>query len=115
MELILSSWLYLLIAILFGVFGTVSMKLSSGLQNLKPTAALFVFYLISLAALTLALQGIDMSIVYAIWSGVGTVLIVIISYFVFNESMSIKKIVSLLFVVTGVFGIHLANAFHSIH
>jgi len=106
------SWFYLVAAILFGVFGTLCLKLSGGLQKWKPTLSLSIFYLISFVALTLALQGIDMSIVYAMWSGVGTILIAIVSHFVFDEAMSLLKVISLLLIVVGVLGIHLTNAFH---
>jgi small multidrug resistance pump len=105
------SWWYLLIAIAFGVLGTTSMKLSYGLKKWKPSVCLILFYLISFAALTLALEGIDISIVYAIWSGIGTVFVAIIGYFVFEEKISVKKCLSLLLIVLGVFGIHLTNAF----
>jgi small multidrug resistance pump len=106
------SWLYLLIAILFGVLGTVSMKLSHGLQKLKPCICLALFYLISFTALTLALQGIDISIIYAVWSGIGTILVAIIGIVIFKESISMRKIMALLLIVAGVLGIHLSNAFH---
>lgn len=106
------SWWYLFIAIPFGVLGTVSMKLSNGLKKWKPSLSLVIFYLISLAAMTIAIQGIDISIVYAIWSGVGTILVAIIGILVFKESISVKKVISLLLVVGGVVGIHLTNAFH---
>jgi len=107
-----SSWLCLLIAIPFGVLGTVSMKLSEGFKKWKPSVCLLVFYAISLATMTLAVQGIDVSIVYAIWSGVGTILIAIIGVLVFKESISARKVISLILVVAGVVGIHLTNAFH---
>ncbi len=106
------SWVYLLIAIPFGVLGTISMKLSHGLKKWKPSVSLLIFYLISFIALTLAIQGIDISIVYAVWSGVGTVLVAIIGVLLFEESISIRKVISLMLVVLGVLGIHLANAFH---
>lgn len=79
----MESWFYLLVAIPFGVLGTISMKLSNGLKKWKPSLCLFCFYLISFAALTMALQGIDMSIVYAIWSAVGTVLVALIGIVIF--------------------------------
>jgi small multidrug resistance pump len=107
-----SSWWSLLIAILFGVLGTISMKLSYGLQKLKPSICLTIFYAISFIALTLALRGIPISIVYAIWSGIGTILVAIIGVFLFGESVSLKKIISLLLIVAGVVGINLTNAFH---
>lgn len=109
MQFFHSGW-YLTVAILFGVLGTVSMKLSHGLQKWKPSLSLIVFYLISFVALTLALHGMDVSIVYAIWSGVGTILVAIIGVLIFEESLSIKKIISLCLVVIGVLGIHLMNA-----
>jgi small multidrug resistance pump len=103
-------WFYLGTAIFFGVLGTVSMKLSQGLKKWKPSVGLVVFYVISFIALTLAIKGIDMSIVYAIWSGVGTVLVAIIGFFIFKEPITTRKIISLLLVVLGVLGIHLNNA-----
>lgn len=106
-----SAW-YLLIAIPFGVLGTISMKLSHGFQKWKPSVCLLLFYLVSFIALTLAIQGMDMSIVYAIWSGIGTLLVAIIGVFVFNESVLTRKIFSLSLIVIGVIGIHLANAYH---
>lgn len=108
----MTYWLFLFTAIFFGVFGTLCMKLSGGLKRWKPTVSLFVFYLLSFIAMTYALQGMEMSFVYAIWSGVGTILIAIIGYFVFDESMSLSKIISLFLIVMGVFGIHLSNVIH---
>jgi small multidrug resistance pump len=107
-----SSWLCLTVAILFGVLGTVSMKLSEGLQKLKPSICLFIFYVISFIALTMAVQGVDVSIVYAVWSGVGTVLVAVIGVLVFQEYISVVKVISLLFIVVGVLGINLANVVH---
>ncbi len=106
-----SSWFCLSVAILFGVLGTVSMKLSDGLQKLKPSICLFVFYMISFVAMTMAVQGVDISIVYAVWSGIGTILVAIIGVFLFHEYLSIVKVISLLCIVVGVLGINLANVF----
>jgi small multidrug resistance pump len=110
--LILNSWLYLLIAIIFGALGTVSMKLSEGLKRLTPSLYLLFFYSISFTALTLALRGIDIGIVYAIWSGVGTIIVAVIGIVAFKESISMHKIISLCLIVIGVIGIHLTDAIH---
>lgn len=112
MNIALSSWGCLSVAILFGVLGTVCMKLSQGLKKWKPSICLFIFYAICLIALTLALQGIDLSIVYAVWSGVGTILVAIIGVLLFKESLSKTKIFFLGLLVLGVLGIHLTNVFH---
>jgi small multidrug resistance pump len=107
-----NSWYCLIAAILFGVLGTISLKLSHGLQKLKPSLFLSIFYSISFVALTLSLQGIDISIVYAVWSGVGTLLVAVIGVILFKESISLKKVLSLLLIILGVLGIHLANVIH---
>jgi len=108
----MDSWWYLIIAIPFGVLGTVSMKLSHGLTRWRPSLCLSIFYLISFVAMTLAIKGIDVSIVYALWSGIGTILIAILGTAIFKEAMSIKKILSIMCIVIGVIGIHLVNAIH---
>ena len=109
--LLLKSWLFLFIAISFGVAGTVSLKLSHGLKRIRLVFCLLLFYAISLSAMTLAIQGIDISIVYAIWSGLGTVFITLIGVWVFDETLSSIQVVSLSLIICGVVGIHLANAF----
>lgn len=108
-----SSWIALAIAIIAGVMGTISMKLSHGLQRLKPTICLSVFYLISFTALTFAMKHIQLSVVYAIWSGAGTVLVSSIGIIYFNEAVSFKKIAFLMLIVVGVLGIHLSDHFFS--
>lgn len=102
-------WLILLLAILLEVAGTTSMKLSNGFTKVVPSIAMFVLYLLSLVALTYALKRFDMSIAYAIWSGVGTALITIVGFYLFKEPVSIVKILSIGLVILGVLGLHLSN------
>lgn len=109
--LIFDGWISLVIAILFGVLGTISMKLSHGLTKLKPSIYLSIFYIISFIALTFAMKYIALSVVYAVWSGVGTVLVATIGILYFNETASLKKILFLLFIIVGVIGIHLGDTF----
>lgn len=69
------SWLYLGLAIILEVCGTTCMKLSQGFSRILPSILMFIFYTLSLGALTVALKKIDVSIAYAVWSGIGTALI----------------------------------------
>ncbi|MDH5179242.1 MAG: multidrug efflux SMR transporter [Gammaproteobacteria bacterium] len=101
-------WLYLAGAILFEVAGTTSMKLSQGFTRLVPSILLFVFYAISFVSLTFAVKKIDMSISYAIWSGVGTALIALISVVFFKESMTVLKMISLVLIILGVIGLNIS-------
>ncbi len=102
-------WFYLALAILFEVLGTTSMKLSEGFSKIVPSVAMLLFYILSLAALTMALKKIEMSIAYAIWAGIGTALITIIGLFLFKEELSLLKLVSILFIIAGVVGLHLSS------
>src|SRR4026209_2548912 len=69
-------WIFLSVAILFEVAGTTSMKLSRGFAEIWPSIGVFIFYMCSAAAVILALRRLELSIAYAIWSGVGTALTV---------------------------------------
>ena len=103
------SWVYLIIAIIMEVIGTTNMKLSEGFTKTLPSILVFVFYVISFAFLTLALKKLDISITYAIWSGVGTALIAAIGVFYFKEPATALKIVSLALIVIGVIGLMLVE------
>lgn len=105
------SWIALGIAIVFGVLGTTSMKLSHGFQHLKPALYLIFFYTTSFVALTFAIKRIELSVVYAVWSGVGTLLMAGIGIIHFNESISVKKTIYLLLVAIGVIGLHISDIF----
>jgi small multidrug resistance pump len=105
-------WFYLAWAILLEVAGTTSMKLSKGFTNLVPSILLFVFYLASFVALTFALRRIDISVAYAVWSGVGTALIATIGILYFRDPVTALKLISIGFIVAGVVGLNLSGANH---
>jgi small multidrug resistance pump len=106
------SWLFLLIAIVSEVCGTTCMKMAKGLTKLVPSILLFVFYGFSFTAMTLALKRIEVSVAYAIWSGLGTALIAAIGILWFKESVGVLKTVSLVLIILGVIGLNLSGAGH---
>ena len=59
-------WIFLSAAILFEVASTTSMKLSRGFAEMRPSVGMFC----SAVAMILALRRLELSIAYAIWSGV---------------------------------------------
>jgi len=103
------SWLFLLVAILSEVTGTICMKLSTGLTKLVPVVAMFILYGISFTALALSLKTIDVSVSYAIWSGLGTAIIAVAGYFIFGEPLGAFKIASICLIIAGVVGLNLAG------
>jgi small multidrug resistance pump len=106
------SYLLLLLAIVLEVCGTTSMKLSQGFTRLWPSVMIFVFYGFSFTLLTFVLKRLEMSIVYAIWSGVGTALIATLGILYFKESLTLLKLVSLTLVIIGVIGLNLSGGVH---
>lgn len=100
------GFLFLTIAILTNVIGTVFMKLSDGLKKLTPGILLFICYIISFIAMTFALRYMDLGQLYAIWSGVGTILVAIIGSLYFQEAFTYRKGLFLLFIIIGIVGIH---------
>jgi small multidrug resistance pump len=103
------SWFFLLLAIVSEVLGTTCMKLSAGFSRTLPSILMFLCYGISLVALTVAVRRIEISVAYAIWSGLGTVLIAGIGMLFFNEEIGMLKVASILLVVAGVVGLNLRN------
>lgn len=104
------TWIYLSLAILLEVLGTVNMKLSEGFTKITPAILMFIFYLTSFAFLTLSLKKLDVSIAYAIWSGVGVALITIIGYFLFGERLSVTKVTAIFLIIIGVVMLNLTDS-----
>ncbi|TMJ54455.1 MAG: multidrug efflux SMR transporter [Alphaproteobacteria bacterium] len=93
------SVLYLAAAIVLEICGTTSLKLSQGFTRIGPTGAVAVCYAASFALLSLALRGIDLSIAYAVWSGVGTAIVASIGIIWFDEPAGAWKLLSLALIV----------------
>ncbi|MGB6769400.1 MAG: multidrug efflux SMR transporter [Methyloceanibacter sp.] len=102
-------WIFLSVAILFEVAGITSLKLSRGFAEMWPSVGVFVFYVCSAAAVVLALRRLELSVAYAIWSGVGTALTAMIGFAYFREPLTLIKLASLALVVLGVVGLSLAS------
>ncbi|MGB3095285.1 MAG: multidrug efflux SMR transporter [Candidatus Deferrimicrobiaceae bacterium] len=108
----MTPWLLLVAAIVFEVAGTTSMKLSAGFTKALPSVLLFVFYALAFGALTLTLKKMEVSFVYAIWSGLGTTLVTLIGIYYFKESANLFKIASIGLIILGVVGLHLSSTAH---
>ena len=106
------SWLYLGLAILTEVAGTVSMRLSDGFKRWLPSVMLFVLYGVSLGFETLALKRMDVSIVYAVWAGLGTALVATVGILWFKEPLTLLKLSSIVLIVVGVIGLSVTDSLH---
>ncbi|MCL6634761.1 MAG: multidrug efflux SMR transporter [Peptococcaceae bacterium] len=104
------AWFYLTMAIFFEVSGTTAMKLSQGFSKIIPTVLMLVFYLLSLGMLTVVLKKIDVSVAYAVWSGLGTALIACVGILWFKEPLTALKIMSISLIIAGVVGLNLTGS-----
>ena len=104
------GWLFLCLTIVCEVSGTTLMKLSAGYTKIIPSVFSFVCYLGTLALLTMTLKYLGMGIAYAVWAGVGIVLVTIIGCVFFSESITVQKTVFILLIISGVVGLKLTAA-----
>lgn len=105
----MQAWLLLGIAIILEVAGTTSMKLSDGMHKIFPTIMIFVFYGLTFAIMPFVMKRLEMGMVYAVWAGVGTIIVTLIGILYFQESTSMIKLLSIGLICIGVIGLNLAK------
>ena len=105
----MKPWLFLVAAIALEVTGTTLMKLSSGMTKWFPTVGMYLAYGTCMACLAVALKDLPIGSVYAIWSGVGTALIVGIGSMWFRESITLHKLFWIGLIIVGVVGLKLSS------
>lgn len=98
-------------AIISEVFGSTMLKLSQGFQKMIPTILFVVGYGGALIGLSLALEVLELGIVYAIWSGVGTALTVIVGIVYFKERANKNVFVGVLLILIGVVLLNVEKVF----
>ena len=96
------AYLYLAIAIVAEVIGTSFMKVSAGFTRPGPAAITIVDYAIAFYALSLTLRTISTGIAYAIWSGVGIVLIATVAWMFQGQKLDIAAILGMALIIAGV-------------
>ncbi len=98
----MKQWLFLSIAIVSEVVATSALKASNGFTQLWPSLIVVAGYAIAFFFLSLTLRTMPVGIAYAIWSGIGIVLITLIAWFIFNQSLDIPAIIGLTLIIAGV-------------
>jgi small multidrug resistance pump len=103
-------YVFLAGAILAEVLGTTAMKASDGFSRLWPSVWTVIGYLVSFGLLAQTLKSIDVGTAYAIWSAVGTALIVAIGIVFFNESASPVRMLGIALIIIGVVLLNLTGS-----
>jgi len=97
----------LLLAIVCEVIGTSFLQKSEQFTKLWPTLGVTAFYGMSFYLLSHSLRAIPLGIAYAIWSGVGIVLVAMIGFLVFKQKIDLAGIIGLAMIVGGVIVVNL--------
>jgi small multidrug resistance pump len=95
-------WIYLLIAITGEVIGTSALKASEGFTKVMPSAVTVIGFAVAFYFLALTLKIVPIGIAYAIWSGVGIVMISMIGYLWFGQSLDGPALVGIGMIIAGV-------------
>lgn len=103
----IKTYLILLLAIVFETVATSSLKQSEQFTKLLPSVLTVLCYGISFYCLSIVLRSIPVGIAYAIWSGIGIVLISIVGFVFFGQRLDLPAIIGLTLIVAGVVIINL--------
>ncbi|MGV6873903.1 SMR family transporter [Pseudochelatococcus sp. B33] len=99
--------IYLGIAIICEVIATSALKASEGFTRLLPSVVTALGYAAAFYFLSLTLKTIPVGIAYAIWSGVGIILISVIGLVAFQQRLDAPALIGLGLIIAGVFVINL--------
>lgn len=103
----MNHWMLLGLAIAAEVVGTSALKASEGFSRPWPSVVVVVSYAAAFYLLSLTLRTIPVGIAYAVWSGVGVVLIALIGWAVFGQKLDAAGVVGMALIVAGVLVINL--------
>jgi small multidrug resistance pump len=109
-NLTMNPWMMLAVAIAAEIVGTTALKLSQGFSRFGWTAVVVIGYAASFYLLSQTLKTLPIGIVYAIWSGVGTVGTAIIGLAFFGEAFTALKAAGIAMIIGGVLVLNLGGA-----
>ena len=98
----MKSWLFLAVAIVAEVIATSALKASMGLTRLWPSVLVVLGYAIAFYLLALTLRTIPVGVAYAVWSGVGIVLITCAAWLLFGQKLDWPALIGMGLIVAGV-------------
>lgn len=96
------QYVYLVIAVVGEVIATTALKSSAGFTNLVPSLVVVAGYAIAFYFLSLTLHAMSVGIAYAIWSGLGIVLVSIIAWVRFGQVLDSAALIGMALILAGV-------------
>lgn len=101
------KYVYLLIAILSEVAATTALKASDQFSRLWPSVIVVLGYASAFYFMSMTLKSIPVGVTYAIWSGIGIILISITGYVFYQQKLDTPAMIGMAFIIAGVLIINL--------
>ena len=96
------GYLYLAIAVIAEVIATSALKSSQAFTKLEPSLIAIIGYCTAFYFLSLVLKTIPVGVAYAIWAGMGIVLIAIVAAVIFKQTPDLPAIIGMILIISGV-------------
>ncbi|MCE3200999.1 DMT family transporter [Paenibacillus sonchi] len=106
------AYLLLAVSIASELLGTSMLKASQGFTRLVPSIVTVVAFICSFYFLSISLKSIPLNTAYAIWSGLGTVITVIVSVVIWKEKINTASVVGIALIIIGVVVLNLLGPGH---
>jgi len=100
-------YIYLAIAITAEVIATSALKASSGFTRVVPGVIVIAGYGIAFYCLAIVLKTMPVGVAYAIWSGLGILLITVVGFIAFNQKPDLAALLGMALIIAGVVVINL--------
>lgn len=101
------AYFFLLIAVIAETIGTTALQASHQFTRLWPSLIVVIGYGLAFYFMAITLRYMPVGIVYAMWSGLGIVLIALIGYLVFGQHLDLPAVLGLGMIISGILIIHL--------
>ncbi len=98
----MNNWIFLGGAVVAEVIATGALKASEGFSKLVPSLVVVAGYAVAFYLLSLTLRSIPVGIAYAVWSGLGVVLIALVGWLVFGQRLDAPALAGMALIVAGV-------------
>jgi small multidrug resistance pump len=102
-----AHYIFLIFAIIAETIGTTALQASQQFTRLWPSVIVVIAYGVSFYLLALALRYMPVGVVYAMWSGLGIVMIAAIGYLVFGQRLDLPAVIGIGMILCGILVIHL--------
>ena len=110
-----AAWLILFVAGLCEIGWAVGLKYTEGFSRLWPSAVVVLGYGVAFYFLSLTLRTVPVGVAYAIWSGLGVVLVALLSWWLFGQKLDLAALLGMGLIVAGVLVMNLFSSSTRVH